>query len=98
MRKIVILLVLGLMSAPLISAVPTLTYAAGKAKKAVRTAAPKQTARELDPAEANSRFARALGDLMQGLATYRYVYNPAGVGSEDLRSARPERRPPRRVR
>ena len=103
MRKIAILLVVGLMSAPLITAMPTQTYAAAKTKKAVRTAAPKTTApresaRESDPAEANTRFIRALGDLMQGLATYRYVYNPPGAGEEGVRSARPLRRAPRRVR
>jgi len=103
MRKIAILLVVGLMSAPLITDMPTQTYAAAKTKKAVRTAAPKATAPresagELDPAQANTRFIRALGDLMQGLATYRYDYNPAGVGGEDVRSARPVRRAPRRVR
>jgi|SRR5262249_3457843 len=85
MRKIAILLVVGLMSAPVIAAMPAQTYAAAKAKKAVRTAAPKATAPresagELDPAQANTRFIRALGDLMQGLATYRYVYDPTAEG------------------
>ena len=97
MRKIAILLAVALMSAPLISALPTPTYAAAKAKKAVRTAAPKESATEVDPAEANSRFARALGDLFYSLGTYRYV--PPGFENEDARTARAEVvRPARPVR
>jgi hypothetical protein len=80
MRKLALLLAAALMvSSPLILAIPTLTHAAAKEKKAVKKAAPKEAA-EVDPAEANSRFARALDDLFRSLATYRYVYDPAEGG------------------
>jgi len=68
------------MSAPLIAATPTLTYAAAKAKKAAKKAAPKAAAKEVDPAEANSRFARALDDLSRSMVTYRH--DPAGGGDK----------------
>jgi hypothetical protein len=81
MRKLALLLAATLIvSSPLILAMPTLTHAAAKAKKAAKKA-PAKEAREVDPAEANSRFARALDDLFRSLATYRYVYDPA-EGSE----------------
>ena len=57
-------------------------------KKAVRPAAPKESATEVDPAEANSRFARALGDLFYSLGSYRYV--PPGFETECARTARAE--------
>jgi hypothetical protein len=73
-------------AAPLSAAMPTLTYAAGKAKKSAKRAVPekrvvkKEAAKEVDPMEANTRFARALDDLFHQLATYRYVYDPATGG------------------
>ena len=91
MRKLALLLAAALMiSAPLVAAAPTLTFAAGKAKKAgkkvvkkeVRKAVTKEAAKEVDLAEVNSRFARALGDLFHQLATYRYVYDPAAGGDK----------------
>jgi hypothetical protein len=65
MRKIALLLAAALVvSAPLVAASPTLTYAAakkGKAKaKEVKAKAP-------SPEEANSQFGRALNDLMVSL-------------------------------
>jgi hypothetical protein len=90
MRKLALLLAAALViSAPLIAAAPTLTYAAGKAKKAgkkvvkkeTRRVVTKQAAKEVDLAEVNSRFGRALGDLFHQLGTYRYVYDPA-AGSD----------------
>jgi hypothetical protein len=87
MRKLALLLAATLViAAPLSAATPTLTYAAGKAKKAVKRTAPakrvvtKETAKEVDPLEANTRFARALDDLFRQFATYRYVYDPATGG------------------
>ena|SRR5262245_5665484 len=85
MRKLALLLAAALIvSAPLIMAMPTLTHAAAKAKKAATKAAPREAKKaapkesEVDPVEANSRFPRALEDLFRSLATYRYVYDPFG--------------------
>ncbi len=87
MRKLALLLAASLLvAAPLSAATPTLIYAAGKAKKAAKRALPakrvvtKETAKEVGPMEANTRFARALDDLFRSLATYRYVYDPATGG------------------
>jgi hypothetical protein len=87
MRKLALLLAAALViAAPLSAAVPTLTYAAGKAKKAGKRVVPakrvvtKEASKEVDPMEANTRFARALDDLFRQLATYRYVYDPATGG------------------
>jgi hypothetical protein len=97
MRKLALLLAAALViSAPLIAAAPTLTYAAGKAKKAgkkvvkkeVRKAVTKEAAKAADPAEVNSRFGRALGDLFQQLGTYRYVYDPAAGGDKGGKGAK----------
>ncbi len=79
MRKLALLLAAGLVvSAPLIASVPTDTYAA--AKKATKKAAkaPAGRGESADPNEANSRFARALGDLANALGTYVYVPGEGG--------------------
>ena len=87
MRKLALLLAAALLvAAPLSAAMPTLTHAAGKAKKAAKRTVPAkrvvpmETAKQADPMEANTRFARALDDLFRQLATYRYVYDPATGG------------------
>jgi len=87
MRKLALLLAAALIvSAPLVAAAPMLTYAAGKAKKAgkkvVKVVKKEAAKKEVDLVEVNSRFARALGDLFQQLATYRYVYDPAAGGDK----------------
>ena len=87
MQRLALLLAAALViAAPLSAAMPTGTYAAGKAKKAAKRTLPakrvvtKETAKEVDPMEVNTRFARALDDLFRQLATYRYVYDPATGG------------------
>jgi hypothetical protein len=87
MRKLALLLAAALLvAAPLSAAIPTLTHAAGKAKKAAKRTVPAkrvvpmETAKQADPMEVNTRFARALDDLFRQLATYRYVYDPVTGG------------------
>jgi hypothetical protein len=86
MRKLALLLAAALLiAAPLSTTISTLTYAAGKAKKAKRTVpaktvVTKETTKQVDGMEVNTRFARALDDLFRQLATYRYVYDPATGG------------------
>jgi hypothetical protein len=80
MRKLALLLAAGLLvGAPLTAAVTTDTYAA--AKKAKKAGKGPAAAKETSPDEANSRFARALGDLANSLGTYVYV--PGDVGGGD---------------
>lgn len=70
MQKLALVLAAGLLvSAPLIAAMPTESYAA--AKKAAKKKEPTLE-------EVNSRFFVALGDLGKSLGTYVYVYKPAG--------------------
>lgn len=79
MRKLALLLAAALVvSAPLVAAISTDTYAAAKkAKKAAKApAAPK----EVSPEDANTRFFRALDDLGRQLSTYVYVYQPGDAG------------------
>jgi hypothetical protein len=87
MRKLALLLAAALvLAAPLSATMSSLTYAAGKAKKAAKRTLPakrmvtEETSKETDPMEANTRFARTLGDLSRQLATYRYIYDPATGG------------------
>jgi hypothetical protein len=93
MRKLALLLAAALIvSAPLIAAAPTLTYAAGKAKKAgkkgVKVVKKEAAKKEVDLAEVNGRFGRALDDLFRQLATYRYVYDPAAGGDKGGRGGK----------
>ena len=88
MRKLALLLAAALvMSAPLIAATPTLTYAAAKAKKAAKKVAKKESAKEVDLAEVNNRFARALDDLFRSLATHRHGGSDTG-GKKAAKKAR----------
>ena len=67
MRKIALLLAAAMfVSAPLIAAWPTLTYAA--AKKAKAKAAPAAKAATPSPEQANTAFLRAVGDLGTSLS------------------------------
>ena len=97
MRKLALLLAAAfLVSAPLIAATPTLTYAAGKTKqstkKVVRAPAARvPAATEVDPIEANNRFAHAVNDLARSMATYRHVYPPVEGGNRAARAARAAR-------
>ena len=60
MRKIALLLAAALVvSAPLVAATPSLTYAAAKAKAKAKAPAAKETASAPD----NGAFMRAVGDL-----------------------------------
>jgi hypothetical protein len=101
MRKLALVLAAALViAAPLSAAMPTPTYAAGKAKKAAKRTAPakrvvtKETSKEVDPLEANTRFARALDDLFRQFATYRYVMTrPAAAKFAKRRPRRPGRAP-----
>jgi len=85
MRKLALLLAAALIvSVPVAATMSTDTFAA--AKKATKKAAPKAGAREeIDPGEANGRFAHALADLAMALGTYVYV--PPGM--DDGRGRRP---------
>jgi hypothetical protein len=75
MRKLALLLAAGLIvSVPLAATVSTDSYAAAKKAK---KAAPKTSSKEIDPGEANGRFAHALADLAMALGTY--VYYPPGM-------------------
>jgi len=89
MRKLALVLAAGLIvSAPLIATTSTDTYAA--AKKATKKAAKAPAGgrgESADPAEANSRFARALADLSMALGTYRYVPGDTG-GKTTARTAK----------
>ena len=86
MRKLALLLAAALvMSAPLIAATPTLTYAA--AKKAAKKVAKKEAAKEVDLAQVNNRFARALDDLFRSLATHRHGGGDTG-GKKAAKKAR----------
>jgi hypothetical protein len=87
MRKLALLLAATLLvAAPLSATLSTLTYAAGKAKKSAKRTVPakrvvtKETSKQVDPMEVNTRFARALDDLFRQFATYRYVYDPTTTG------------------
>ena len=67
MRKIALLLAAAMfVSAPLIAASPTLTYAAAKKAKAKTAKATK--AATPSPQEANTAFLRAVGDLATSLS------------------------------
>jgi hypothetical protein len=75
MRKLALLLAAAfIVSAPIAASMSTQTYAA--AKKATKKAAP-TASKEVDPGEANGRFAHALADLAMALGTYVYV--PPGM-------------------
>jgi hypothetical protein len=86
MRKFALLLAAAMVvSVPLAATVSTDSFAA--AKKATKKAAPRAGgggAAEIDPGEANSRFAHALGDLAMALGTYIYV--PPGADGGKGRS------------
>jgi hypothetical protein len=91
MRKLALLLAAGLLvGAPLTAAVTTDTYAA--AKKATKKAAkaPSGKGESVDPGEANSRFARALGDLANSLGTYVYV--PGDTGGDKRGAKKPAKK------
>jgi hypothetical protein len=75
MRKLAPLLAAVLLvAAPLSAAMPTVIHAACKAKKAAKKTVPAkrvvpmETAKQADPMEANTRFARAPDDLFANLS------------------------------
>jgi hypothetical protein len=93
MRKFALLLAAAmLVGAPLTASVTTDTYAA--AKKATKKAAkaPGGKGESVDPGEANSRFARALGDLANSLGTYIYVPGEGGSDKGGKGKAKPAKK------
>ena len=78
MRKLALLLAAALLvSAPLVVSTTTDTYAAAKAKAKAKPKAGGEAA-AVDPAEANSRFARALADLGASFSGPRPVADKGG--------------------
>jgi hypothetical protein len=71
MKKTALLIAAALVvSAPLVAATSSLTYAASKAKSKAKAPAATKGApsEEIDPAEANTAFLRALGALANSLS------------------------------
>ena len=90
MRKLALLLAAALMaSAPVVAAMTTDGYAAAKKAKRVAKApaAPPAAPGETGPKPPFADIIRALDDLSRQLATYRYVYDPAGGGDKGGKKA-----------
>jgi len=86
MRKLALLLAAALMaSAPVVAAMTTDGYAA--AKKAKRVAKAPAAPVETGPKPPFADITRALDDFSRELATYRYVYEPAGGGDKGGKKA-----------
>jgi hypothetical protein len=88
MRKLALLLAAALMvSAPVVAAMTTDGYAAAKKAKRVAKAPAPAAPKEVGPKPPFADITRALDDLGRQLATYRYVYDPAGGGDKGGKKA-----------
>ena len=86
MKRLIVIAAAALMaSAPVVAAMTTNGYAAAKKAKRVAKAPPAPV--ETGPKPPFADITRALDDLGRELATYRYVYDPAGGGDKGGKKA-----------
>jgi hypothetical protein len=80
MKKIALMLAAALVvSAPLVAATSSLTYAATKAKSKKAPAAAKTAPAQEDPMVANTAFLRAVGDALNSLSAAPAAPEPVKV-------------------